>query len=254
MYTIDLNCDMGESYGVYSLGQDKEIMPYVTSVNIACGWHAGDPLTMSKTIARAKAHNLAIGAHPGFPDLMGFGRRQLAVTPRELKAYVVYQLGAINAFARLHHHPLTHVKPHGAMYNMASEQADLARAIAEAVYEVDPHLCLFGLANSELIRQGEAIGLACVNEVFADRGYDKYGRLAPRHEAGAMIHDLDEAVTRVVRMIQTHRVKSIDGHDIPITPETLCVHGDNPHALDFLKALSQAFEKQGISAKCYDKR
>jgi 5-oxoprolinase (ATP-hydrolysing) subunit A len=243
---VDLNCDFGESFGVYQLGEEEEILRYVTSVNIACGFHAGDPLVMRKTVRMALEKNVAIGAHPGFPDLLGFGRRNIAVTPEEAYAYVVYQIGALAAFVKAEGGTMSHVKPHGALYNMAAKDAALAEAIAKAVYDVDPSLILYGLAGSELIRAGKKIGLRTASEVFADRTYQQDGSLTPRSDPRALIVDEQEAVQQVLAMVKEKRVRSLQGIDVPIEAETVCIHGDGKKAALFAKRLYEALRKEGV--------
>jgi 5-oxoprolinase (ATP-hydrolysing) subunit A len=243
---IDLNCDFGESFGVYQLGEEEEILRYVTSVNIACGFHAGDPLVMRKTVQMALERKVAIGAHPGFPDLLGFGRRNIAVTPGEAYAYVVYQIGALAAFVKAEGGTMSHVKPHGALYNMAAKDAALAEAIAKAVYDVDPALILYGLAGSELIRAGKKIGLRTASEVFADRTYQQDGSLTPRSDPRALIVDEQEAVLQVLAMVKEKRVRSLQGIDVPIEAETVCIHGDGKKAVLFAKRLYEALRKEGV--------
>ncbi|OQP07336.1 lactam utilization protein LamB [Geobacillus sp. 46C-IIa] len=246
MKTIDLNCDFGESFGVYRIGQE-EILSYVTSVNIACGFHAGDPLVMRQTVQLAVRHGVAIGAHPGFPDLLGFGRRMMAVSPEEVYAYVVYQIGALSAFVKAEGGVMTHVKPHGALYNMAAKDTALSEAIAKAVYDVDPSLVLYGLAGSELIRAGQAYGLRTASEVFADRTYQADGSLTPRSDPQAVIADEDEAVKQVLTMIRDRRVRSVQGSDVTIEADTVCLHGDNRQAVRFAKRLREALQKEGVA-------
>ncbi|GCD82331.1 LamB/YcsF family protein [Parageobacillus thermoglucosidasius] len=247
MMRVDLNCDFGESFGIYRLGEEKEILQYVTSVNIACGFHAGDPLVMRKTVQMALEQNVAIGAHPGFPDLLGFGRRNMAVTPDEAYAYVVYQVGALSAFVKAEGGTLTHVKPHGALYNMAAKDAVLAEAIARAVYDVDATLILYGLAGSELINAGKKIGLQTASEVFADRTYQQDGSLTPRSDPRALIVDEQEAVQQVLMMVKEKRVRSLQGNDVPIEAETVCIHGDGKKAVLFARHLYEALQKEGIT-------
>ncbi len=194
MEQIDLNCDIGEGFGTYNVGFDEEIMPYISSANIACGLHAGDYTTMNKTVQLALENNVAIGAHPGLPDLQGFGRRKMAISPQEAFEMVLYQIGALHSFVIAHGGTLRHVKPHGALYNMAAVDSKLAEAITEAIYRFQPELILFGLANSELIKAGKKIGLQTANEVFADRTYQNDGTLTPRHQANALIHDVEQSV------------------------------------------------------------
>jgi UPF0271 protein len=246
MYRVDLNCDLGESFGSYTIGMDEEVIKYVTSVNIACGWHAGDPMVMEKTVSMAKKYRVEIGAHPGFLDLMGFGRRNIAVTPEEVNTYIKYQLGALMAFARAVGEKVQHVKPHGAMYNMAAKDSSLAMAIARAVFDVDPDIILVGLANSELVKAGQAIGLRVANEVFADRAYNADGTLVGRSQKGAVIDDVDTAIYRIIRTIKEGRVTAITGEDIEINAQTICVHGDNSKAVDFVKNIRIKLEEEGI--------
>ncbi|HHT50187.1 MAG TPA: LamB/YcsF family protein [Eubacteriaceae bacterium] len=246
MYKVDLNSDIGESFGAYKLGLDQEIVKHVSSVNIACGWHAGDPLVMEKTVGYAVEHKVAIGAHPGFPDLLGFGRRNMAVSHAETKAYVKYQIGALWAFTESKGVKLQHVKPHGALYNMAAKDKILAKAIAEAIFEVDEELILVGLANSELIKAGEKIGLKVANEVFADRAYNPDGTLVSRTKEGAVIHDADLAISRVVRMVKEGKVEAITGEDVEIRADSICVHGDNPEAVGFVEVIRKTLESQNV--------
>lgn len=249
MFYVDLNSDLGESFGNYTLGMDEEILKYVSSANVACGWHAGDPLVMEKTIALAKACGTAVGAHPGFPDLMGFGRRNLAVTPEEAKAYVKYQLGALYAFTKSQSVKIQHVKPHGALYNMAAVDEKLARAMCEAVYEVDKDIIFMGLAGSKMIEAAEAAGLRAASEVFADRAYNDDGTLVSRKLPGAVIKDKDLAIRRVVRMVKEGRVESVNGNDIAIKADSICVHGDNPKALEFVRNIRETLVSEGVEIK-----
>lgn len=249
MARIDLNCDMGEGFGVYRLGNDEAIMDYVTSVNIACGFHAGDPLIMRKTVQMAIKKGVAIGAHPGFPDLLGFGRRAMSITPDEAYAYVVYQIGALSAFVQAEGGKMTHVKPHGALYNLAAKEASLAKAIAQAVYDVNPALILYGLAGSELITAGKKIGLRTASEVFADRTYQQDGSLTPRNALQALIADEQEAVAQVLKMVNEGYVRTLQGVDVPIQAETVCIHGDGSNALAFAKKLYETLHQEGIEIR-----
>lgn len=244
---IDLNCDLGESFGAYTLGLDSEVIKHVTSANIACGFHASDPITMEKTVRLAAEAGVAIGAHPGFPDLIGFGRRNLAATPAEVKAYVKYQIGALSAFASAEGKALAHVKPHGAMYNMAAKDAALADAIAEAVKEAAPGAVLLALSGSEMIRAAKRIGIPCASEIFADRAYMPDGTLVPRSRADSMIRDEDEAIARVVRMARDGVVRACDGTDIAIDADSVCVHGDGEKALVFVERIRRALSDAGIT-------
>lgn len=249
MYFVDLNSDLGESFGNYTLGMDEEILQYVSSANVACGWHAGDPLVMEKTVALAKRCGTAVGAHPGFPDLMGFGRRNMVITPDEAKAYVRYQLGALYAFAESQGVRIQHVKPHGALYNMAAVDEKLARAMCEAVYEFDPEIIFMGLAGSKMIEMAEAVGLRAASEVFADRAYNDDGTLVSRKLPGAVIKDKDLAIRRVVRMVKEGKVESVNGTDIAIRADSICVHGDNPKALEFVKNIRETLIAEGVEIK-----
>lgn len=247
MYTVDLNCDMGESFGAYTIGNDDEILNYITSANIACGFHAGDPSIMKKTVRNALEKNVAIGAHPGLPDRLGFGRREMNISPEEAYDFVIYQIGALHAFVSSEGGKLQHVKPHGALFNMAAKNAALSEAIAEAVYKVDPDLILFGLSGAELVKAGEKIGLKTANEVFSDRTYQEDGSLTSRREANALITDHEQAVKQVVRMVKEGKVATLQGKDIPIKAETVCIHGDGKTALEFAKYIPDALKKEGIT-------
>ena len=217
--------------------------------NVACGWHAGDPIVMEKTISLAKEFSTAVGAHPGFPDLMGFGRRNMAVTPEEARAYVKYQLGALMAFTQSKGMKIQHVKPHGAIYNMAAVDEQLARAMCEAVYEVDKNIIFMGLAGSKMISAAEKVGLRAASEVFADRAYNDDGTLVSRKLPGAVIKDKEVAIKRVVRMVKEGKVESINGNDIAIRADSICVHGDNPKALEFVKNIRETLIAEGISIR-----
>ena len=247
MVKIDLNCDLGESFGAYTIGMDDKVIPLISSCNIACGYHASDPLVMKKTVEMAAKAGIGIGAHPGFPDLMGFGRRNMNISPAEASAYVTYQLGALYAFARSAGVKLQHVKPHGALYNMAGKNYDLALAIAKAVQSFDPSLILMGLAGSQSVKAAQDIGLPVANEVFADRAYMPDGSLMPRTMEGAVIHDEELAISRVVRMVKEHKVTACDGTDIEIIPDSVCVHGDNVKALAFVTEIRRALEAEGVT-------
>ena len=249
MFYVDLNSDLGESFGNYTIGMDEEILKYVSSANVACGWHAGDAVVMERTVALAKEFGVAIGAHPGFLDLMGFGRRNMAVTPGEAKAYVKYQLGALTAFTKSMGLQVQHVKPHGALYNMAAVDAELARAMCEAVYEVDPEIVFMGLAGSEMIRAAKEVGLRSANEVFADRAYNDDGTLVSRKLPGAVIKDKAEAIRRVVRMVKEGKVESINGNDIAIRADSICVHGDNQKALEFVKNIRETLLSESVTVR-----
>jgi len=246
MIFADLNSDLGESFGAYKIGADDKIIPLVTSVNIACGYHAGDPLVMQKSVALAKQYGVSVGAHPGFPDLLGFGRRNMNATPAEVKAYIQYQVGALSAFCRAAGVKLHHVKPHGAMYNMAGADYKLARAVAEAVAEIDDSLVLLALSGSEMIRAANEIGLPCASEVFADRHYEEDGSLRARSKPDSVIHDEEECISRVLRMVTEGKVTAVTGKDIDLRADSICVHGDTPEALAFIRRIRETLEKNGI--------
>ena len=246
---IDLNADVGESFGAYTIGQDPILFPHITSANVACGFHAGDPHVMRTTVALAREHGVAVGAHPGFPDLPGFGRRELQATPREVEDLVVYQIGALAAVAAAQGERLQHVKPHGALFNMAARDRALADAIARAVSAVDRSLVLFGLAGSELIAAGERCGLRTASEVFADRAYAPDGTLVPRRTPGAVIEDPAVVVDRVIRMAREHAVTAIDGSDVRLPVDTICVHGDTPGAAELAARIREALSRVGVAVK-----
>ena len=246
---IDLNCDMGESYGAWTMGNDAAVLQFVSSANIACGFHGGDPATMRKTVAAALARGVALGAHPSLQDLAGFGRRVIQISPDEAYDIVVYQIGALAGVAASQGAQLHHVKAHGALYNMAAKDEPLAKAICQAVKDVDASLILYGLAGSKLIDAARAIGLACANEVFADRSYQDDGSLTPRTRAGAMIEDVEVAVAQVVRMVREGLVRSVDGKDVPVQADTLCIHGDQPNALVFAEGIRSALLQAGIEVR-----
>lgn len=248
---IDLNCDMGESFGTYELGYDALAMPYVTSINVACGFHASDPDNMAKTVLLAKTHGVAVGAHPGYPDLVGFGRRSMALTPEEVKNAVIYQIGALNSFCKAAGVKLQHVKVHGALYNNAEKDLTVASAIAKAIKAVDPSLYMLCLANSQMGVAAKQEGLPFVEEAFADRAYTDEGSLVSRKIAGSVIHDIDAVVARVVRMVTDKTVVSISGNIVPIQAQTICVHGDTPGAVDMVKAIRAALEKEKIALRAF---
>jgi 5-oxoprolinase (ATP-hydrolysing) subunit A len=246
---IDINCDMGESFGAYRLGTDEEILKYVTSANIACGFHAGDPATMRKTVKLALEHGVGIGVHPGLPDLAGFGRRNMDISPQEAYEMVVYQIGSLWGFVQAEGGTIQHIKPHGALYNMAAVNKDLSEAIAEAVYKVNPDLILFGLAGSELVKAGEMVGLRTASEVFADRTYQQDRTLTSRKLPNALITDDDDAVAQVIRMAKEGKVLTQQNVDVDIKADTVCIHGDGAHALSFAKKIRQTLEDSGISVR-----
>ena len=246
MKTLDLNCDMGEGFGAWKMGDDAALLDHVTSANIACGFHAGDPGTIHRTVELALEKGVAVGAHPSLPDLQGFGRRRMNVSPTEAYDMVLYQIGALAGFATACGGKLAHVKPHGALYNMAAKDAQLARAIARAVRDFDAALVLFGLAGSELVRAGEQAGLITANEVFADRTYQADGSLTPRTQPDAMIHDPEAAIAQIRRMLREGRVRSQQGSDATVQADTLCIHGDEPNAVEFARRIRQALDTDGV--------
>ncbi|MBT2662058.1 5-oxoprolinase subunit PxpA [Bacillus sp. ISL-45] len=246
MFYIDLNCDLGESYGLFKIGNDKEVLKHITSANIACGYHAGDHNVMMKTVKMAKAYSVRIGAHPGFPDLPGFGRREMKLSAEEVYNLTIYQIGALSAIAKACGTKVVHVKPHGALYNMAAKDKSIADAVAGAVADVDSTHVLFGLAGSFLVKAGKEHGLQVAEEVFADRTYQPDGTLTPRTQSNAMIDDADLAISRVIRMIRAGKVEAVDGTDIDIQADTICIHGDEPQALHFALKLKEALMEEGI--------
>jgi UPF0271 protein len=247
MKRIDINCDMGESYGAWKMGADAEVMPFISSANIACGFHGGDPATIRQTVRLAIDHGVAVGAHPSLPDLQGFGRRAMKISPQDMYDLVVYQAGAVEAFARAAGARLHHVKCHGALYNMAANDEALSEAMARAVKDLGGGVMLYALSNSKMMQIAKQQGLPVAGEVFADRGYSDDGTLAPRGRPGAMIEDADEAVERALTIIEKGYVTSLSGKPVPVSADTLCLHGDQPGAVTFAKAIRKAFAEHGIS-------
>jgi UPF0271 protein len=249
MYSIDFNCDMGESVGEQKIGDDEGIMPFVSSINIACGFHGGNPTVIDETIRMAIDHGIAIGAHPSFNDLEGFGRREMALTPEQVYQLMVYQIAAIKGFTTLRGAELHHVKPHGALYNMAAKNYEYALAIAEAIADIDDNIILYGLSGSQLIDAGEACGLMTCSEVFADRTYQNDGSLTPRSQPNALIESIDQSIQQVLQMIQNQLVVSIDGTPLTVKAETICIHGDGKEA----KLLAKQIYIAVRSANCFIK-
>ena len=243
---VDLNCDMGESFGAWTLGADDAMMPIITSANIACGWHAGDPLVMERTVRLAAEHGVGVGAHPGYPDLLGFGRRSLALSPAEAEAYVLYQAAALAGIAQANGVRLVHVKPHGQLYNDAVTSPPLAEAIARAVARLDPSLILVGLAGSALVEAGRAVGLRVAEEAFADRVYEANGALRSRRLPGAMIHDPVQAAEQVLAMVRDGEVVAHDGTRVRLRADTICLHGDGPTAPQIGAELRRRLEAAGV--------
>jgi UPF0271 protein len=240
---------MGESFGAYTIGHDAGLMKSITSANVAAGFHAGDPSVLRATIRMAKANGVAVGAHPGFPDLVGFGRRDLNVTPDEAEDFVLYQVAAVAGVAAAEGVRLQHVKPHGALFNMAVRNAELAAAIARAVAAFDRSLILFGLPRSEILAAGRAAGLMVAAEVFADRAYEPDGSLASRRKPGAVIHDVDAVVARAVRMVTQRTVVAIDGSTVPLEADTICVHGDTPRSDQLAANIRRGLENAGVAVR-----
>lgn len=246
MTSIDLNADLGEGFGRYRLDSDAELLTLVSSANIACGFHAGDPVVMRETVSRAVARRVTIGAHPSYPDLQGFGRREMGASPEEVEAFVVYQIGALSAFCGAHGARLRYVKPHGALYNRAARDPALARAIARGMRSVDPGLVLLGLDGTAMLVEAGAEGIEVAREAFVDRAYLPDGHLVPRSQAGAVLDDIPTVVERAVRMVTERFVIAIDGTRRIVRPDSLCVHGDGPHAVAIVRALRERFDALGI--------
>lgn len=246
MPTIDLNCDMGESFGAWQMGRDAELMDFVSSVNIACGFHAGDASVMRRTVEKAIEKGVAIGAHPSFPDLQGFGRREMKMSAREIFDVVLYQVSALKGICEAFGARLHHVKPHGALYNLAAKDAGISQAIAETVKGIDSKLIFYGLSGSFLISEAEKIGLKTASEVFADRTYKADSRLTPRSESNALIKDTGKAIEQVLQMVQTQTVTATNGETVSIKAETICIHGDGENALEFAQAIRQKLTENRI--------
>lgn len=247
MLRIDLNADLGESFGVYRMGSDEALLPWVTSANIACGFHAGDPHIMARIVAAAVAKGVALGAHPGLPDLIGFGRRLMAISPNEAGDIVTYQIGALAAFAGRHGQRLQHIKPHGALYWMAETDSAIADEIALAVIETEPALILVGLSGGRLISAGQALGLRVAHEVFADRTYQPDGTLTPRSQPHAMLNDPRLVAARIARLVREGVLAASDGTELHLAVDTVCVHGNSPDAPALAQAIRETLEAQGIT-------
>src|SRR5699024_4429647 len=247
MMKVDLNCDLGEAFGNYSFGGDNQIIPLITSANIACGFHAGDQHVMNQTVELAKANGVGIGAHPGLPDLQGFGRRNMDLSPKEIYDIVIYQLGALSGFCNVHQVKINHVKPHGALYQMGARDKAIAHAIAQAVYDFDESLIYVGLSNTLLVTEAQAVGLNTASEVFADRRYEDDGQLVSRKESDALITDTEEAIEQVVKMVKSQKVITKNNKEIDIQADTICVHGDGEHALEFVTKIRERLSKEGVS-------
>lgn len=243
---------MGESFGAYGLGRDEELMKSVTSANIACGWHAGDPAVMNRTVQMAAAHNVGIGAHPGYPDLLGFGRRHMDCAAEEIRNYVIYQVGALKGFCLANRAKMQHVKPHGALYNASVGDEAIATAIAEGIASVDSELFWVGLAgpkSAALAQIGKSVGIRVVFEAFADRAYTPQGTLVPRREPGAVIKDSQQVAARSLKMAREGKVTAVDGSEIDLVAQTICVHGDTPGAVEIVQAIRGLLESEGVEIK-----
>jgi len=245
---IDLNSDMGESFGAYTIGADEEILRWVTTANVACGWHGGDPHVMRQTVARAKALGVAVGAHPSYPDLLGFGRRPMQITRQEARDYMLYQIGALRAFVEAAGLRLQHVKPHGAIYNVAAKDRELSLGIAEAVKEAGGDFILMGLPDSEILKAGQEVGVRIAREAFGDRAYNEDGSLVSRKIAGSLITDPDRVADRVIGLANG-RVVAITGKEIRFQADTICLHGDTPGAATIAKAVREALNKAGVQVR-----
>ncbi|MEP7075609.1 MAG: 5-oxoprolinase subunit PxpA [Acidobacteriota bacterium] len=249
MKSVDINCDMGESFGAWKMGSDAEIMDYISSSNVACGFHAGDATTMRVTAEMALAKGVAVGAHPSYPDLQGFGRRTMSLTPDEVFDIVVYQVSALKGICESLGGRLSHVKPHGALYNQAAKDAIIARAIARAVQICDDSLVVFGLAGSLSIAEAEKLSLKTASEVFADRTYQPDGSLTSRSQPNALIREQGQAVEQVIQMVESKSVTAADGTRVELKADTICIHGDGPHALDFAAAINKGLTCAGVSIR-----
>jgi 5-oxoprolinase (ATP-hydrolysing) subunit A len=246
MLNIDLNCDMGESFGSWKLGNDVELMNYVSSINVACGFHAGDARTMRETVQIAQQKGVAIGAHPSFPDLQGFGRREMRLSNQEIFDIVLLQVSALKGICEAYGTKLKHVKPHGALYNLSAKNVNVSKSIAEAVIKIDKTLVLYGLSGSLSISEAKKIGLNTASEVFADRTYQKDGILTPRNESNALIHSTEQSLKQVLQMILDKQVTAVTGETISITAETICIHGDGEHSVEFAKTINRCLSEKGI--------
>jgi UPF0271 protein len=251
MLSIDLNCDMGESTHLwpYDIEKDRLLLSYVSSINLACGYHAGDAHTMHELAAAAITAGVAVGAHPGFADRDNFGRTNVALPPAQVYDLVIYQLGALDAFLKVMHTRLHHVKPHGALYNMAAKDEALAEAICKAVYDYDSSLLLYGLSGSKLIEAANATGLSTCSEVFADRTYQDDGHLTPRTHPQALLHDPQQSVQQVLQMVQRRTVTSVNGKEVPLVVDTVCLHGDGSNAIEIARGIKAALETNGVEVR-----
>lgn len=246
---IDINSDLGEAFGAYQLGQDRQLLDFVTSANVACGFHAGDPRVMEDTVNWAKEKGVRVGAHPGFPDLVGFGRREMRLSERELRTDLIYQLAALDGFCRIAGARLQHVKLHGALYNQTAVDAEMARVVVQAVRDYDRELIVIASPNSALHREAERIGLQVAKEVFADRAYHPDGKLVSRREPGAVLHDPEEVARRALQMVLEGWVRASDGSRLSLAADTICVHGDTPGAVDLVRRIRTILEENGVQVR-----
>jgi 5-oxoprolinase (ATP-hydrolysing) subunit A len=253
MICIDLNCDMGESFGIYRLGYDEEAMPFITSANVACGFHASDPMTMKKTVQLAKKYGVAIGAHPSYPDLIGFGRRIMDISVEEIKADMLYQIGALWSFCHSEGVRMQHVKVHGALYNVAAKDITVATAIAETIKSINSGLFMVCLSNSAMVDAAKATGTKYVEEIFADRAYTSRGLLVSRSQEGAVIHDPDKVAERALRMVKDKIIVAIDGTEFTVKAQTICVHCDTPGAVKMVRSIRQRLEQENISFQTFSR-
>lgn len=250
MYTIDLNCDLGEGYGSYSVADDFAILDYITTANVACGWHAGDPMIMDRVVRMAKKKNVAVGAHPGYMDLMGFGRRAMKLSADEIKNYVKYQVGALMAFTRSYDVPLVHVDLHGALGNLCQHDRIASRAVCEAVRDIDRNIAIQYCVGAVILEEAQEMGLRTRTEIISDRAYMDDLSLAPRSMTGAVITDEKLVLDRCIRMIKEGKVTTLNGNTVDVRADSLCVHGDSPIALNFLEKMHEAFKHEDIQLKC----
>jgi UPF0271 protein len=246
---IDINCDLGESYGAYRLGLDEEVMNYISSANIACGWHAGDPMVMEKTVRMAKEKGVAVGAHPGYPDLLGFGRRRMDLTPAELESYLLYQMGALYAFTRAYGLPLQHIKAHGALGNLAFVDLEVSKTIARAAARFDKEIILVAYSGTIMVQAAKEVGVRYVEEAYADRVYNPDGTLQSRKIPGSVIHDPEKAARQALTIVKEGYVIAHDGTKIPLKPASLCVHGDTPTAIEILKKIHAELQAASIAVQ-----
>lgn len=249
MKQIDINCDLGESFGNYIIGNDEKMMPFISSANIACGFHAGDPVVIERTVKLALQNNVKIGAHPGYPDLQGFGRRSVKMSPEEIRTSMLYQIAALKGISESLGGILHHIKPHGALYNDAAYNPEIAKAIISAIRQIDPKLKLYALSGSPMVELAKQAGLQTASEVFADRAYEPNGQLVSRKKEGAVIYDVELCKQGVLRMISDKKVEAINGEIVSINAETVCIHGDNPAALKMAKELYNFLSENNIEIK-----